>query len=292
MEKKKSYLKMCLMINLIIILIGLSGFFLFRYAYPQAMLVPGLGIQTKNIVWDGINVELKSTNFGGITSGPSTGDICTDNDGHITLSNSYGSGNAFSLSSSQTGSDPCNYENGIEAKMIVPAGKIAIGYSNNNGLSPIGRGSQIASRSKVTIMDGLTTLFNDDVHIPARMGSASSSKNFEITFDTPTEIIVSASTWGPGGGGHSSASISFELIDPTPIPPEPNPEYCGDDICNNDETKQTCSIDCGEPSDPDPEPTLEEPKLWDIPLVNLISGIVFGLLVILIITMLIVRRRK
>lgn len=305
---------------IIFIFLGI-GFLIFKFMIPQAMFIPGLTIQTKTTTWKGIDVELKSTYFGSITSGPVTGDICADNDGHITLSNSYSTGEKFSLLSSQTGSDPCNSQNGIEARMTIPAGGKIIGYSDNVGNSPIGRGSQIASRSKVTIMSGLTTLFNDDLNIPARLGLRQSSKTFELTFDNPTEIIVSVSTWGPGGGGSSSAKIFFELVE-KPTPPEPTPptEYCGDGICQYPESQSDCLIDCGT-IPPEPECTInsdcqtghqcvnqecelippgngngdngngdEEPD--HTLLYTWIAGIFLGIVIFIFITVLIIRRRR
>lgn len=210
--------------TIFLILIIAILFFSFNYL-SVGNIVNGIPEQTETTTWEGIPVELKSSYFGSATSG-STTDICGDNDGKVSISNTYGDSKLFSLSSTQSGEKGCatQWQNYIEAKMTIPAGRKLIGYSDNSGNSPEGRGSQIHSQSIVSIKRNSIYLFVDDLLVPARTGTGQSSNNFEMTFEEPTEIIIKAQSYGVGGGGYSNARIYFELEDEIitqdEIPPE------------------------------------------------------------------------
>jgi len=126
-----------------IIAVALLGLLIFLGFADTSSIISGQGLEpeTRAEVWNGIDVEISSGYFGTLVSAPSVKissnpsvfehyEFCGDNDGRLTISNTYSVGEALVLRSSMSGSDRgCNDENYLDASFTAPKGKMVVQYT-------------------------------------------------------------------------------------------------------------------------------------------------------------------
>lgn len=106
----------------LILIIGIVVYF--SYGTGSILNIPE---QTKNEIWQGNEIVLNSPFFGQLTGGENSSaygiqdrslKICGDNNGKVSLSNSYSTSSRFLLSSSISSNDaPCSESNYINSKI-------------------------------------------------------------------------------------------------------------------------------------------------------------------------------
>jgi len=201
----------------VLIVIGLIIIIYFGFFYSASILNFGgmLPEQTKNIQWQGMDVLLTSPYFGSVTSGAiinidgvqtySSGlNICGDNDGKVTISNSYSANDKLTLSSSGSGRDGkgCN-GNFISYSGIVPAGTLKVDYT----LTATDNEDCGASSSISGLLSDSITSKGAPPRFYISGGTKTKKDSKEFIFTKPTEIKIKLIGY-PEGGCNKGSSYS------------------------------------------------------------------------------------
>lgn len=204
--------------------------------FSSSSIVSGRGItnEIKTEVWNGYNVELQAAYWGSLTSKDSTKryeytesggrksiwthyDFCNDNDGEHSINNEYSISGDLKLSSGMRGSEACDQENYINAKITLPRGTIKV-VCNLKAGDRYGMGwamCEVGGISKKVVSKN-----KEGDHIYR----GELSENFEVVLEEEKEIEINLKTTADGRQSFSNAEVvlSFEKYqEPTITTPKP-----------------------------------------------------------------------
>jgi len=205
MNKKQNQI---IVIGIVLIILFLIGN---QFGSFSIIHISGVDIEpeTRSEIWNEIPIEITSVYFGSITS-RSGKSICNDNDGQVSLSNSYNLGDLLDLSTIINVNGECDCgPNYIEVNMEVPEGTLRINC-NAEATSDESGGSIASAR-----VDGNYIVYASVSHNGALPRSVSDTDIFERTYTEPTNINIKLQSTASGGGrtsyGSSArCSLSFE----------------------------------------------------------------------------------
>lgn len=233
----KKYIKILGSIALLIFLLAL----IFYFATSQAIISFGANQieQTKTLNWAGVSGTIKAPYFGtlrsgsistinGVTSYGSGWNVFGDNDGKITISNSYSSTEKLTMSTSISASEKGGSGNYIEAELTLPPGRLS-------GTCTLSNSIRSGSASSVCEIQGLSFSFGNSIRensgstscgvCPVSGCGCSNSENIDVTLEeeTPIKIRLTSSAGGTVQSVSSSALIEL-AFEPGSLPDPPEAE--------------------------------------------------------------------
>lgn len=215
-----------LIVLLIIILIYIG------FNYTGSLINVGSDPEVKQIIWNGIPVELTAPTFDSITSGEST-PFCNDNDGDVTASNTYDANNNLILKTDISNSQGNCGANYIKATMTLPKGTLSGNCKYGFSLSDSGELDDVRCKiipldyssgiSNVKTNQGLGGWYEGFVcgergcslQCPGTYCPLDSkykdilALEYEYFIEKPTEIEVWVLADVGEGGGHAQIELNF-----------------------------------------------------------------------------------